>query len=231
MKPFVPVVTCLLCITMLAGCATSELTQRQTYAAQERFPRPDRIIVYDIRATPNDIPASASITGNYYRRQSPQTAREVQLGRELGAQVARGIVLEISNMGLTAQRAGYGPAPQIGDILLAGQFILIDKGSQKKRVLIGFGKGSGELRTHMEGYIVTPKGNRLLGSREITSKGGKTPGMLLPLVMRNPAGLILGGAMNIRKESGPETIKGAAKRTVKEIAKELRKVFRRQGWI
>ena len=33
------------------------------------------------------------------------------------------------------------------------------------------------------------------------------------------------------KEKGSETLKGAAKRTAEEIAKELEKIFRMQGWI
>ncbi len=33
------------------------------------------------------------------------------------------------------------------------------------------------------------------------------------------------------KKKGSETLKGAAKRTAKEIAKELKIIFRRQGWI
>jgi hypothetical protein len=134
-----------------------------------------------------------------------------------------------------AQRAGQGPPPQIGDALITGQFISIDEGSRTKRVIIGLGKGSGELRTHVEGYLVTKSGHRLLGSGQVTAAGGKKPGMLLPAIgsiaMSSPVGLIVGGAVNIHKEAGPETIEAAASRTAAAIAKELRKGFRKRGWI
>ena len=237
MKIFSRTMICMLALAALAGCASSEITQRQSYSAQEWLPRPGRIIVYDIQGTAADISATAAITGYYSRRQSPQTAQEVQVGRQLGAQVADTLVREILNMGMPAQRAGHGPLPQLGDVLITGQFISIDEGDRTKRVIIGFGKGSGELKTHIEGYLVTERGHRLLGTRQVGAAGGKKPGLLVPGIVTaataNPAGLIVSSVMSIKgeKKKGSETIEGAAKRTAKEIAKELKIIFRRQGWI
>ncbi len=228
---------CMLASAVLAGCASSEVTQRQSYAGQERLPRPERIIVYDIHATAADTSETAAITGYYSRRQSPQTAEQIQVGRKLGAQVADRLVREILNMGMPAQRAGRGPLPQLGDVLITGQFISVDEGDRTKRVIIGFGKGSAELKTHIEGYLVTEKGHRLLGTRQVGTKGGKKPGLLLPGVVavatRSPVGLIANTLVTAKGEQkkGAETLKGAAKRTGKEIAKELKKIFQRHGWI
>ena len=176
MRKFGTAIAVILSSAVLVGCASSDITQRQSYAAQERIPRPGRIIVYDISATPSDVPATAAITGSYSQRQSPQTAREIQVGRQLGAQVAANLVRKILDMGMPAERAGHGSAPQMGNVLITGQFISIEEGSRAKRVFIGFGKGSGELRTHIEGYLVTPEGHRLLGSRQVATSGGKKPG-------------------------------------------------------
>ena len=235
MNSFGTAVTCMLGLAVLADSASSEITQCQTYAAQERFPRPGRIHVYHIRATPADIPATAAITGYYSRRQSPQTATEVKLGRRLGAQVAHGLVPKILDMGLPAQRSRRGPPPQFGDVLITGQFVSIDEGNRTKRVIIGFGNGSGEFKTHVESYLVTSRGHRLLGARDICSAGGKTPGVLVPGIVAvatfNPAGLIVSGALKIKKKRGSKTMEGAAKRITEAIAKELKTVFRRQGWI
>ena len=230
-------VICMVALAALAGCASSEITQRQSYAAQERIARPGRIIVYDIRATSSDVPATAAITGSYTRRQSPQTAEEIQLGRRLGDRVAANLVGKIRAMGMSAQRAGQGPPPQMGDVLITGQFISIDKGERGKRVIIGFGKGSNELQTHVEGYLVTPTGNRLLGSREIETAGGKKPGLAVGAIMTaatgSPIGLVVNSVLTLKgeKKEGSETMEGAANRTADEIAKELKEVFRRHGWI
>ncbi len=237
MTSFRRTMICMLALAVLAGCASSEIKQRQSYAAQERLPRPGRVIVYDIAATAADISPTAAITGYYSRRQSPQTPAEIRVGRKLGAQVAATLVREILNMGMPAQRAGHGPLPQLGDVVITGQFISIDEGDRTKRMIIGFGKGSAELKTHIEGYLVTERGHRLLGTRQVGAKGGKKPGLLVPVIVAaatgNPVGLIVSSAMTFKgeKKKGAETLKGAAKRTAKEIAKELKKIFRSQGWI
>ncbi len=237
MKYFGSMIASILGLAVLVGCASSETTQRQSYAAQERMPRPGRIIVYDIRATPSDVSATAAITGSYSQRQSPQTAEEIRIGRRLGDRVAANLVRNILGMGMPAERAGHGPAPQLGDVLITGQFISIEKGDRAKRVFIGFGKGSAELQTHVEGYLVTSEGQRLLGSRQVSTAGGKKPGLIVPGIVAvatsNPAGLIVRGAIGIKdeKKKGSETLEGAAKRTADEVAKELKTIFRRQGWI
>jgi len=228
---------CMLALAALAGCASSEITQRQSYAAQEQIPRPGRIIVYDIKATPSDVPPTAAITGTYSKRQSPQTAKEIQFGRQLGAQVAANLVREIRDMGMSAQRGGEGPPPQLGDVFITGQFISIDKGDRTSRVIIGFGKGSNELQTHIEGYLVTPTGHRLLGSRDVETKGGKKPGLaagaIVTAATANPIGLVVNGVLTLKgeKKEGSETLAGAAERTADEIAKELKKTFKEHGWI
>ena len=61
----------------LVGCASSEITQRQDAPDVDKVARPDRIIVYDVAATPADIPPSAAITGYYDQRETPQTEEEI----------------------------------------------------------------------------------------------------------------------------------------------------------
>ncbi len=237
MKAFGIAATWLLLVGVLAGCASSEITQRQNYAAQDRLPRPERIIVYDIRATANDIPASSAITGHYSQPETPQTAQEIKVGRQLGALVAARLVQEIRGMRMPSERAGSGPPAQLGDVLITGQFITIKKGERRKRVIIGFGAGSAEIRTHIEGYLVTERGHRLLGTRQVATAGKKLPGLLVPGIVTaatgSPVGLIASAVMSVKGEkvSGAETLEGAARRTADEIAKELKKIFRRQGWI
>ncbi len=228
MKYFDTVIASVLGLVVLMGCASSQTAQRQSYAAQEQIPRPGRIIIYDISATPSDIPATAAITGSYSQRPAPQTAEEIQLGRQLGARVAADLVRSILDMGMPAQQAGLGPPPQMGDVLITGQFISIDEGDRAKRVFIGFGKGSGKLQTHIEGYLVTPEGHRLLGSRQIDTAGGKLPGLLVSgavsVATGSPIGLLVNSVLTVKgeKKEGSETMEGAANRTDDEIAKELK---------
>ena len=87
----------------------------------------------------------------------------------------------------------------------------------------------------VEGYQITAERPRLLGRRAIEAKGGKMPGLLVPVAGAASAGraggAVIAGGMNVKKEMGPESLQGAAKRTAEEIAKVLSQKFAEQGWI
>ncbi len=222
-------------LALMAGCAQTTVTSRQTYEGGP-IARPGRIIVHDFAATPADVPAGSAVAGQYAQPTTPQTPEETELGRKLGAQVAQELVTEIQGMGLPAVRAQGQPAPSVGDIVLMGYFESVDSGSAVKRMTLGFGQGAADLKTVVEGYLMTDKGLRRLGSGTVDSGTGKAPGVAVPLVMAaatgNPIGLIISSALKVEGQaSGRTTIEGTAKRTAKEIADQLRGAFQKQGWI
>jgi hypothetical protein len=229
------IAACLFALVVLAGCASTRVTARQPYEG-DRIPRPDRIIVHDFAATPADVPAGSAVAGQYAQHSAPQSAEEINVGRQLGAQVAKELVAQIRGMGLPAVQAAGQPTPRIGDIVIMGYFESVDSGSAAKRIVLGFGSGAAHLNTAVEVYLMTDKGLRRLGSGDVESGGGKTPGVAVPLVVAaasgNPIGLIVGGAVKAGGEvTGRSTIEGAAKQTAKEIGDQLQVAFQKQGWI
>ena len=73
----------------LIGCASAKVTEHGAYAANDQLPRPNRIIVYDIVATPADIPPDSPLNGFYDQRATPQSAKEIELGRKLFGRLGR----------------------------------------------------------------------------------------------------------------------------------------------
>ena len=222
-------------LVVVAGCATTEVTQRQAYTG-ERLARPDRIIVYDFAATRADLPAWSAAASRYAQQVDTPTTEAIEAGRQLGSTVAAELIKKIQEMGLPAVRVAGQPAPRPGDIVLIGYFESIDTGSAVKRMVLGFGSGAAELTTTVEGYEMKNRGLRLLGSGEVQSAGGKAPGVAIPLAVAvasgNPIGLAISSAAKIEGQvSGRTTIEGAGKRTAEKIAEELRGAFQRQGWI
>jgi len=192
--------------------------------------------VYNFAATPADIPAGSTVAHQYAAQSTPPTAEEIEVGRKLGAQVAQELVAELRSMGLPAVRAAGQPAPRIGDLVLMGYFESVDTGSAAERIVLGFGSGAADLKTAVEAYLMTARDLRRLGSGEVDSGGGKTPGVAVPLavalVSGNPIGLIVSGAAKVGGEvTGKSTIEGSAKRMAKGIADQLRVACQKQGWI
>ena len=233
MKPRSRIVLCLFALVVVAGCASTKVTDRQILVTG-KLPRPVHLWVYDFVATPADLPADSQLARD--SNPAPQTAEQIATGRQLGAQIAAQLVEEIRGMGLPAERASTRTTLQINDYLIRGYLLSIEEGSAAKRVAIGFGSGASELRTAVEGYQMTAQGLRKLGSGTVDSGVSKGPGAAVPLAVAiasgNPLGLIVSSGMKVYGEaSGGSKVEGRAEQTAKEIAEVLKTRFQQQGWI
>ncbi len=228
-------ISLLFALAVLAGCASANVTQ-QTPMVSRGLARPNQIWVYDFVADPAQIPADAAIGGAVGAPGTPPTPNELETGRRLGAAIAKELVADIQAMGLSAVQAGPGSAPQVGDGVIRGYLVSVESGSAVKRFVVGFGAGSSEMDTIVEGYAVTPQGWRKLGSGTLSASGNKMPGMVAPAALAiatgNPIGVVVvGGAKLYSEASGRNTIEGRAKATADAIAEQLRIRFRERGWI
>ena len=238
MKSSSRILMCLLAMFVVAGCASTNVTQ-QTPMVNQGMARPNRIWVYNFVANPADMPADSSIGGSVGAPSTPPTQEQLAEGRQLGALIAQELVVDINAMGLSAVQAGPGSSPQVGDGVIRGYLVSVqggDTGSAVKRFVIGFGAGTSEMDTVVEGYAVTPQGWRKLGSGTLSSSGNKTPGMVVPaavaIATANPIGLIVvGGAKIYGEASGRSGLEGRAKSTADEIAVQLKIRFQDRGWI
>lgn len=234
MNPVRRLSTLVIALVLAAACASNQVSDREILV-DEPIRRPNQILVYDFGASPEDVPGHSGLAGQYDEQQM-STAKELEEGRALGAEVARALADEIQEMGLPARHAPDDAAPQIDDLVIRGYFVSIDEGSVTKRMVIGLGSGSAHLKTYVEGFQMTPQGLRKLGSGSVDSGGGKVPGAIVPagvaIATANPIGLVVMTAVKAGGElSGASTIEGRAKGTAKEIAKEIEPRFRQQGWI
>ncbi len=238
MKSSSRIVLCLLALFVVAGCASTNVTQ-QTPMSSPGLARPNRIWVYNFVANSADMPTDSSIGGQVGAPSTPPTAAELDEGRQLGALIAQELVADINAMGLSAVQAGPGSSPQVGDGVIRGYLVSVQgggTGSMVQRFVIGFGAGTSEMDTVVEGYAVTPQGWRKLGSGTLSSSGNKTPGMVVPaavaIATANPIGLIVvGGAKIYGETSGRSGLQGRAKATADEISDQLKIRFQDRGWI
>ena len=109
-------------------------------------------------------------------------SERVTLGREVQSALTKTLVAKLREKGIHAQRALRGGRPFLDSLLLKGQFLSIDEGDAMGRTVIGFGRGAKELRIAVQAYQMTATGPRQLVEGTGTSKGGKRPGMLVPVV-------------------------------------------------
>ncbi|MEI6085688.1 MAG: DUF4410 domain-containing protein, partial [Verrucomicrobiota bacterium] len=183
-----------LVVLFAAGCASTKVSNREQLVTGP-LARPAHIWVYDFVATAGDLPSDSLLAGEADVDTSPQTAEQVAEGKKLGAEIATQLAAQIRDLGMPGLQATAGAVPQVNDIVIRGYLLSIKEGSAAKRVIVGFGAGGSSMQTLVEGFQVTPQGQRKLGSGDVNSGGSKGPGAALGVVTflatANPAGLIV----------------------------------------
>jgi hypothetical protein len=225
----------LLVLLSAVGCASTKMSDRETYSAG-KLQRPAQIIVYDFVATPDGVAPDSALAGQTAATATPPTAEQVELEKQVGMQIAEELAANIRAMGLSSVRSTPQTFAQENDIMIRGYLLSVDQGSQLKRVALGFGSGSSELKTLVEGYQMTASGPHKLGQGSIDAAGGKMPGGALGvaalLVTHNPVGLaVQAGVQGYGEYTGSAKIQGRAKQAAKEIADQLQIRFKEEGWI
>jgi hypothetical protein len=163
--------------------------------------RPNQIWVYDFVAAPSDIPADSSLAGQVGTPSTPPTAEELETGRQYGAMIAKQLVKDIQDMGMPAIAAGPGSSPQVGDGVIRGYLVSVQGGSALKRFAIGFGSGTSEMDTVVEGYLMTPARLAQTGVGDAQFRRKQNPrnccAGAIAIATGNPVGLIVVGGMKI----------------------------------
>jgi hypothetical protein len=215
------------------GCASAAVTPTPGTADQSMLPRPGVVMVFDFAVRADDV--MVDTLGAEFMNEGEILTEEEQTARATASAFSTALVEQLRNKGINAQHANDGDVPPLHAILLKGQFITIDKGSRLKRMVIGFGAGSSELRARVQVYQATQHGLRRIVEAEAEAKGSKTPGMAVPVGAGAAMGsvatsAIISGGMNVARET-----RGAmnpdAERMAKKIAERAKAFYVRQGWL
>ena len=220
-----------LCVGL--ACAGAKIGSVERYAADERLPQPGVFFVYDFAVTPDDVVVD-TLGSEFGGRTSPPS-KEVQQARQVAASLSTQLVSKLLARGVNAARVTAARVPPMHAMVLKGEFVSIDKGSRVKRMVIGFGAGSGELRVRGQVYQATAFGLRRIAQAEATATGSKTPGMAVPVGAGAALGqaatsAVVGGGMTVARDVGGG-MDADAGRLADEITQRVEAFYKRQGWL
>ncbi len=225
----------LLVFFVIMGCTSTKVEIAPQYLGQ--LPKPDLILVYDLAVEPDEIKLGRGVTPKIARlvKGSSRTEEEVAVGRAVASSLSKHLVQEIQDLGFQAERATGAPLRGQNVLEIEGQFLSIDEGNRTERVIIGLGLGRTEVKTNIQVYDVTPQGRRLVEEFETDAKSGRKPGMGEFVGVGALAGhaavaaLVSAGVAGV-DEAFMASVEADARRTAKEIAKQLKQLFVKQGW-
>ena len=223
-------------VMVLAACAPTQV--QVVDESSKLMPRPEKIYVYNFAVSPDEVILDHGISGDIQNLVSkqPRTEQEKAIGRAVANALAANLTQEIWNMGLPAERMS-GPLPGSGNIvLISGQFTSIDEGNQAERVVIGLGVGRTSVKTYTRVLDARGGARKLLVEFQTDAASGYKPGMAETMGAGAVAGHVgtaaaIGGGLAIGSEAFSANVEADAKRTAKDIAKQLKDYFAYQGWV
>jgi hypothetical protein len=199
---------------LAASCGTTKVKTTEKYSG--KLPRPDRILVYDFAASPDEIKLDTGLSADIARavEGKPRTADELKIGH-----------------------AAAGIPPTSGNTLLIhGQLLSIDQGNRTERVVIGLGAGRTSVKANVQVYEMTAEGKQKVEQLQADAKSGRKPGMAEMMGIGAVAGTLatsaaVSGTVSAAGEASWETVEADARRLAKKVAKELGQFFVEQGWM
>jgi hypothetical protein len=157
------------------GCATARVENVQAERSLT-LPRPGRVVVFDLDTGAADVRVGRSPRTTVRNAVGLYVNEPDTLAAAVSCALASRLVADIKALGLSAERVANAAPPQINDIVIQGQFLKIDEGSQVQRFVIGFGVGATQLRTQIQVFQVTADGWHPVKQFDTVAAGSRFPG-------------------------------------------------------
>jgi hypothetical protein len=224
-------------VLILLGCAPTHVETMREYTGATPLAKPDRVIVHDLAFSPKDVSPNSGIGAKLadMATGASLTDQQLEIGRAASDAFADELVKAIRDLGLPAERASGAPVITERTLAIEGQFLSLDEGNRARRLVIGFGAGASEVRTHIQVYHGKGAARQFVQEFETSAGSSKKPGMgpmagVGAVATTAATGAAVSGGVSAVTESNQE-VRGEARRTAKEVAKPLSRFFVGQGWI
>jgi hypothetical protein len=212
----------------LVGCAArTDVKLRKQYDGENPLPRPNLILVHNFvtSADTSGTPTSTAITDE-----------EAEVGKFVADVLSKTLADEFQWMGLQAQKVMGEVTPEGSTLSIEGEFLHVEKGSQFKRLLIGFGVGSAEVISRVHIYLETDEEKIEVQEFLARAKSSAKPGMgpfvgVGALAGRAGTTAVVSGAVGVATEKRGGEIEAITTSLAREIMEHVRLLFDKQGWM
>jgi hypothetical protein len=222
---------------VLTGDVKAKVVKR--YSGPQALPKPDKILVHDFTVPAGDITTDKSAAGQLHRAimqrhgvdedSSPEVlAQRVQAAftKSLTAELKK---VNVPTVNISGQKMSAAEgAMSESDLVVDGEFVAIKEGDETKRIMVGFGRGASDIKTHVTVSSVT-QGHppTVVLELNLSSESGKKPGAVATMGIGSLAVGAAAGGVGDRKS----TVEADASRMAKLVAKQLEAFMADQRWI
>ena len=195
-------------------------------------------MIQDFAVPSRQIKTDESIAGQLHRTvklrhgvdedSSPQVlTQQVQaaFAKTLAGELKK---INIQTVNIPSQKMSSAEGAVDGsNLVVTGEFVAINEGDETKRIMIGFGRGASNLKTHVTVSSVTQGHSTVVLELNLSSDSGKNSGAVATMGVGSLAVGTAAGGVSDRKS----TVKADASRMAKLVAKQLEAFMANQKWI
>ncbi len=214
---------------VITGNAKAEVIS--SYTGPTPLPKPERIWIRDFKPV-GDIVVDESLAARMHRHSllgggSDDSTPEAVV-QQIETSFTKTLTGELKKQKMETDRMPDGMGTLDGTYLIVeGEFIAVNEGDKTKRVMIGFGRGASDIKTHVIVSLVNEGHKTVVLECNLNAQSGKKPGAIIGLGGGNVAVSAVTGDVGDKKG----TVQGDASRMAKVVAKEVEAVMTAQKWV
>lgn len=203
-----------------------------SYTGSERLPKPQIVIIQDF-ALVGDVITDESAAARLHRHLSLRHGSDEDstpevLIEQVQASFSKTLIQQFAKVNVQSERAVDEMGTPVGAVLIVeGEFVAIHEGDKTKRVMIGFGRGASDIKTHVIVSLFVNGARTTVLEFNLNSESGKKPGAVATM---GTGSLAVGVAVgDVGDKKG--TVQADASRMAKAVAKQVEDFMTCQQWI
>ncbi len=217
------------------GACARTVVRPETELRSFGLPRPQEIIVCDFAVTEAEAAENQTPVKKEGNEASSTSEGEREMDRRATNALAKELVRGLQHLGFAVERRPRGTAIGKHQLLIDGEFLDVDKGSQLERLVIGFGLGASKVDTEVHVYYGALR-RKLLDFRT-HADSGEMPGAAATMgagaaigVGITAATVAASAAEGVVKEYESE-VDRMCRHSADQAVAYLSEFFAKQGWI
>jgi hypothetical protein len=213
----------------LSGDAKVEVLH--SYSGPDALLKPERVVIQNF-TTVGDVVMDESMATRLHQhsllhRGSGEDATPEALIRKVQDSFAKTLVAQFKKVNIASDRVTDASSVVGPALIVEGEFIAVNQGDATQRIMLGFGRGASDIKTHVIISLAVNGSKTVLLDCNINSQSGKKPGAIVSM----GGGSLAVGAATGDLGDNKATVQGDASRMAKLVAKQTEAVMVAQKWI
>ena len=205
--------------TVVTGRAKLQLIYR--YDTSKALPRPDRVVIQDF-PTEGEVVMEKSRFHHHHHLLHPESDQDVSpddLMQHVQDSFAKAVIERLEKEKVKTERLVDVGTESGMELIIRGEVIGVNQGNARKRIMIGFGRGTSDIKTHVVLTLVANGRCTVLLDGNINSQSGKEPGAV---ASTSGVGVAAGAVIGTVGDNRSGTAEADASRMGKLVAEQKR---------